>query len=576
MAMYQSDLEASHAKLKEQLSEPVEENSRKNGGSMMAMSAAGDETSDSGGVYIPGFFISGSPYKSVLESMGHAVHVCTASSGEITYWNHSAEKLYGWKEYEVLGQSISELLVAEEHYTPFKQIMECLNSGKLWSGRFPLKKRSGEIFMAMITKSPLYEDGELAGIITVSSDAAIFNAANSESLRAGQPHANEPIRINPEKIHRKPRLPIAAIPQIASSVFNLASKILPQKHDDGTCNEHLNSEDKEQSVKDAEELKSEIPTLTSCCSTIHNVHKRQSSCKRNSSLEVKSVHPNVAERRVSKDSGESCNLAASTECKESLRFAKPVYPVPILDWQENGNELDIEEANLEASELDGELQRQQEVIKFPSLGESTSSRGSSSNKGDQDSNCLLDCEIHWEDLDLGEEIGQGSFAAVYRGLWNGSDVAVKAYLGNDYREETLKDYKKEIDIMRRLRHPNVLLFMGAVYSPERLAIVTEFLPRGSLFKTLHKSNQALDMRRRLRMALDVARGMNYLHRRNPPIVHRDLKSSNLLVDKNWTVKVGDFGLSKWKNATFLTAKSGRGTPQWMAPEILRNEPSNEN
>ncbi|KAM1146103.1 hypothetical protein ACFX13_038769 [Malus domestica] len=61
------------------------------------------------------------------------------------------------------------------------------------------------------------------------------------------------------------------------------------------------------------------------------------------------------------------------------------------------------------------------------------------------------------------------------------------------------------------------------------------------------------------MVLDVARGMNYLHHRNPPIVHRDLKSSNLLVDKNWTVKVGDFGLSKLKNAIFLSAKSGRGT-----------------
>ncbi|MED6121337.1 copper transport protein ctr1 [Stylosanthes scabra] len=69
--------------------------------------------------------------------------------------------------------------------------------------------------------------------------------------------------------------------------------------------------------------------------------------------------------------------------------------------------------------------------------------------------------------------------------------------------------------------------------------------------------------------------MNYLHHRNPPIVHRDLKSSNLLVDKNWTVKVGDFGLSRLKDATLLTSKSGRGTPQWMAPEVLRNEPSNE-
>jgi serine/threonine protein kinase len=79
--------------------------------------------------------------------------------------------------------------------------------------------------------------------------------------------------------------------------------------------------------------------------------------------------------------------------------------------------------------------------------------------------------------------------------------------------------------------------MGAVCTEEKSAIIMEYMPRGSLFKILHNTNQPLDKKRRLRMALDVARGMNYLHRRNPPIVHRDLKSSNLLVDKNWNVKV---------------------------------------
>jgi serine/threonine protein kinase len=77
------------------------------------------------------------------------------------------------------------------------------------------------------------------------------------------------------------------------------------------------------------------------------------------------------------------------------------------------------------------------------------------------------------------------------------------------------------------------------------------------------------------MALDVARGMNYLHNCTPVIVHRDLKSPNLLVDKNWVVKVCDFGLSRIKHNTLLSSRSTAGTAEWMAPEVLRNEPSDE-
>ncbi|CAF2119311.1 unnamed protein product [Brassica napus] len=132
-----------------------------------------------------------------------------------------------------------------------------------------------------------------------------------------------------------------------------------------------------------------------------------------------------------------------------------------------------------------------------------------------------------------------------------------------------------IEIMLRLRHPNVVLFMGAVTRPPNFSILTEFLPRGSLYRLLHRPNYQLDEKRRMRMALDVAKGMNYLHTSHPTVVHRDLKSPNLLVDKNWVVKVCDFGLSRMKHHTYLSSKSTAGTPEWMAPEVLRNEPANE-
>ncbi|XP_057523598.1 serine/threonine-protein kinase EDR1 [Amaranthus tricolor] len=184
-------------------------------------------------------------------------------------------------------------------------------------------------------------------------------------------------------------------------------------------------------------------------------------------------------------------------------------------------------------------------------------------------------EIPWEDLQIGERIGIGSYGEVYRADWNGTEVAVKKFLVQDLTGDVLVQFKCEAEMMIRLRHPNVVLFMGAVTRPPNLSILTEFLPRGSLYRLLHRSGSQIDEKKRMKMALDVARGMNYLHTSHPTVVHRDLKSPNLLVDKNWVVKVCDFGLSRLKHHTFLSSNSTAGTPEWMAPEVLRNEPSNE-
>ncbi|KAF7820251.1 serine/threonine-protein kinase CTR1-like isoform X1 [Senna tora] len=188
-----------------------------------------------------------------------------------------------------------------------------------------------------------------------------------------------------------------------------------------------------------------------------------------------------------------------------------------------------------------------------------------------------DLDILWSELILKEKIGTGSFGTVLRADWRGSDVAVKILKVQGFDAERYEEFRKEVLLMKRLRHPNIVLLMGAVFQQPNFSIVTEYLSRGSLFELLRMpdARSVLSAKRRFSMAYDVASGMNYLHQMKPPIVHRDLKSPNLLVDDTYTVKVCDFGLSRTKANTFLSSKTAAGTPEWMAPEVIRGEPSNE-
>lgn len=152
------------------------------------------------------------------------IKYCSHLKKNIYFRNRSAAKLYGWKDYEVLGRQVAELLVTEEYYAPLHKIMDRLSAGQSWSGQYPFKKKSGEIFMAIVTKSPLYEDGELSGFITVSSDAALLKSIDSENLRTHKDQANDQPRVrslNLKRVQWYPRPPIAPVPQIASSVSNL-------------------------------------------------------------------------------------------------------------------------------------------------------------------------------------------------------------------------------------------------------------------------------------------------------------------------------------------------------------------
>ncbi|CAM8926984.1 unnamed protein product [Rhodiola kirilowii] len=183
--------------------------------------------------------------------------------------------------------------------------------------------------------------------------------------------------------------------------------------------------------------------------------------------------------------------------------------------------------------------------------------------------------IDFSELTVGTRVGIGFFGEVFRGTWNGTDVAIKVFLEQELSTEIIEDFCNEISILTRLRHPNVILFLGACTKPPRLSMVTEYMELGSLHYLIHVSGEKnkISWRRRLKMLCDICRGLMCIHRMN--IVHRDLKSANCLVNKHLAVKICDFGLSQILTTIPIKVSSSAGTPEWMAPELIRNEPFTE-
>jgi predicted Ser/Thr protein kinase len=171
------------------------------------------------------------------------------------------------------------------------------------------------------------------------------------------------------------------------------------------------------------------------------------------------------------------------------------------------------------------------------------------------------------ELTFGKILGAGSFGRVYQGTWRHSEVAIKELLPECLSPVAVEEFEREAHTMQRLRSPHVIQFYGYCVSP-KYCIVMEYMPQGSLFNLLHYSQKPLSWEMRIHIAQDLSKGLEYLHAEK--VLHRDIKSQNVLLSENNTVKLTDFGLSKVKMETRSATKGVQsvGTLAWMAPELF--------
>uniref|UniRef100_A0A7N0T0N7 non-specific serine/threonine protein kinase n=1 Tax=Kalanchoe fedtschenkoi TaxID=63787 RepID=A0A7N0T0N7_KALFE len=178
-------------------------------------------------------------------------------------------------------------------------------------------------------------------------------------------------------------------------------------------------------------------------------------------------------------------------------------------------------------------------------------------------------EIDYRQLKFESKIASGSYGDLFKGTYCSQEVAIKVLKPERLDSDLQKEFAQEVYIMRKVRHRNVVQFIGACTKPPTLCIVTEFMSGGSVYDFLHKQRGVFKMPTLLKVAIDVSKGMNYLHQNN--IIHRDLKAPNLLMDENEVVKVADFGVARVKTQSgVMTAETG--TYRWMAPEVIEHRP----
>nr|XP_033952992.1 kinase suppressor of Ras 1-like isoform X2 [Pseudochaenichthys georgianus] len=277
-----------------------------------------------------------------------------------------------------------------------------------------------------------------------------------------------------------------------------------------------------------------------------------------------STHTAVQHAGGSSQSGLSQVAFTDTQLSATQRGGEEDYPAKD---EEAGKDGDTNQSfSPEEGDADGLEDLPSSICRRGAVGRR---RGPLSRMPSHTSVYLQEWDIPYEQLELGELIGQGRWGKVHKGRWHG-EVAIRLVEVDGNNQDHLKLFKKEVMNYRQTRHENVILFMGACMAPPHLAIITSFCKGVTLYSVVRERGHLLDINKIRQIAQDIVKGMGYLHAKG--IIHKDLKSKNVFYDTNKVV-ITDFGLFGMSGVVQEGRKNvlriPRGWIYYLSPEIVR-------
>ncbi|KAH6939139.1 hypothetical protein HPB50_016111 [Hyalomma asiaticum] len=276
------------------------------------------------------------------------------------------------------------------------------------------------------------------------------------------------------------------------------------------------------------------------------------------------------------ESGGSVSFQDSAEFQEC--FSTVNQPDDSTKVESSANMATVAPSQAESSSL-ALSTLQQTLPTSEEFAEDERSNNDSASWQDGDTDIMTECassefscppflEVDFSDLQFYERCGGGAFGSVYRAKWKSQNLQVAV--------KKLLVLEKEAQVLSVLSHKNIITFYGAATKAPNFCIITEYAEHGSLyaFLAMQENDSMLSFGQILLWGIQIAAGMHYLHEEAPiKVIHRDLKSKNVVICSDYTCKICDFGASRFLGAT--TRMSLAGTLPWMAPEVIQCLPSSE-